>query len=338
MTITIRDVAKHLNLSITTVSRALDGYDDVAEETRQLVTQAALEMGYSPNRAARQLRRQRTDTIGYIIPANTAGFSDPFFSEFIAGLGDEASAHNFDLLVSTAPPASLAEMALYRRWVQGGKVGGMVVNRIYEKDWRLEYLAVQKIAHVSLERSSSQADFVGIEADSVNSMQDLIAHLVVQGRSKIAYIGGLPDLIIDRDRFTGYKLGLKSAGLPFNPHLVAHADLTREGGYQVAKLLLLAGSNQPGAIVCINDQTALGAMRAVHEAGLKVGQDIAVAGFDGIADSAYTQPPLTTLQQPVYNIARQLVTMLLALINGEPLLERQITILPKLLIRESTQG
>jgi LacI family transcriptional regulator len=99
---TIRNVAKKLNLSITTVSRALDGYDDVAERTRKLVIETAHEMGYAPNRAARQLRRQQTDTIGYIIPSNSAGFADPFFSEFIAGLGDEASVHNYDLLVTTA--------------------------------------------------------------------------------------------------------------------------------------------------------------------------------------------------------------------------------------------
>ena len=90
MHITIRDVARRLNLSITTVSRALDGYPDVAEETRQLVIKTAREMGYAPNQAARQLRRQRSDTLGYILPADRPSFSDPFFAEFLAGLGDIA--------------------------------------------------------------------------------------------------------------------------------------------------------------------------------------------------------------------------------------------------------
>src|SRR4030067_356069 len=96
---TIRDVARKLNISVTTVSRALDGYADVAGETRRLIIQTAQEMGYVPNQAARQLRRKRSDTIGYILPADKPRFSDPFFAEFIAGLGDEASAHGFDLLV-----------------------------------------------------------------------------------------------------------------------------------------------------------------------------------------------------------------------------------------------
>lgn len=139
--VTIRDVAKRLNLSITTVSRALDGYDDVSEETRQRVIKAAQEMGYAPNQAARQLRRQRTDTIGYILPADKPLFADPFFAEFLAGLGDEAAAYNFDLLVASAPPDTEAEHQAYQRWVHGHKVDGLVINRLRLHDWRVQYLS-----------------------------------------------------------------------------------------------------------------------------------------------------------------------------------------------------
>ena len=109
MPVTIREVAKKLKLSITTVSRALDGYDDVAAQTRQRVIRTARAMGYVPSRAARQLRRQRADAIGYILPASGPQFTDPFFSEFMAGLGDEATSNNLDLLVSTAAPDTTAE-------------------------------------------------------------------------------------------------------------------------------------------------------------------------------------------------------------------------------------
>lgn len=337
MRLTIRDVAKKLNLSITTVSRALDGYDDVSERTRKLVVETAREMGYAPNRAARQLRRQQTDTIGYIIPSNSTGFADPFFSEFIAGLGDEASAHNYDLLVTTAPPSSPNEKAQYERWVQGGKVDGLVVNRVQLDDWRLHYLAEQGIPHVSLERSLALLDFVGVEVDSYNGFLELMAYLVNQGHSRIAYIGGDPNLKIQNDHHSGYQAGLKAAQITPEPGLIARADLTPEGGYQAAEHLLKL-ANPPTAIVCVNDLTAIGAMHATHQYGYKVGRDIAIAGFDGIADSAHTQPPLTTLDQPVYTIARQLVTMLFSLITGKPIAERQVRLQPKLLIRESTGG
>ncbi len=171
---TIRDVARQLKLSITTVSRALDGYNDVADTTRKLVIKTAEEMGYIPNRAARQLRRQRTDTIGYILPSDNKGFSDPFFSEFIAGLGDEASSNNYDLLVSAAASESEAEKNLYRRWVQGAKIGGIVINRVCLKDWRLQFLAEQNMPHVQLEASLDQPDFVGIELDFANRLPSAI--------------------------------------------------------------------------------------------------------------------------------------------------------------------
>jgi LacI family transcriptional regulator len=337
MKITLRDVAKRLNLSPTTVSRALDGYDDVAESTRKLVIETAQEMGYAPNRAARQLRRRQTDTIGYIIPSNNVGFADPFFSEFIAGLGDEASAHNYDLLVTTAPPASPSEKSQYQRWVQGGKVDGMVINRVHLDDWRLHYLAEQGTPHISLERSLAQLDFIGVEVDSFNGFLELMAYLVNKGHSRIAYIGGDMELKIEYDHHAGYQAGLKAVNISPESTLVIRADLTPAGGYKAAEYLLTL-ANPPTAIVCINDLTAIGAMHASHQRGLKVGHDIAIAGFDGIADTAHTQPPLTTLDQPVYAIARQLVTMLLAVINGESLAKRQVKIQPQLLIRESTGG
>src|SRR5688572_5948405 len=113
---TIRDVAKKLNLSITTVSRALDGYSDVAPQTRELVTKTASKMGYFPNRAARQLRRQKADTIGFVIPSISKRFDEPFFPEFISGLGEESSGQNFDLLVTNATTDD-GERDLYHRWV-----------------------------------------------------------------------------------------------------------------------------------------------------------------------------------------------------------------------------
>ena len=337
MRATIREVAQKLNLSITTISRALDGYDDVSAETRQRVLEAARQMGYTPNRAARQLRKQRAETIGYILPTEKPQFADAFYSEFIAGLGDMAAASNFDLLVSAAPPDSNAERSLYERWVQGRKVDGLVLNRTRLQDWRVQYLSAQALPFVLLERSLLPVEFIGVEANAAQGFLDLIAHLTNQGHSRIAYIGASPDLKIDHDRYHGYLSGLEAASIAPTPTLVARADLTPAGGYQAAGQLL-ALETAPTAIVCVNDLTAIGAMHAAHELGLKVGRDIAIAGFDGIADAAHTQPPLTTLDQPVYEIARQLVKMLLALLNGEALSERQVKIEPKLLIRESTGG
>lgn len=337
MPITIRDVARRLSLSITTVSRALDGYDDVAEDTRQLVVRTAKEMGYIPNRAARQLRRKRTDTLAYILPASAPQFGDPFFSEFIAGLGDESAAQKFDLLVSTADPGTEGEESIYMRWVQGRKVDGFVLNRMRLEDWRVRYLAEQGVPFVCLERSLDPVEFVGVEVDSRSGFFDLLEHLVQLGHRRIAFIGTASNYKIQADRFAGYSEGLEAAGIPFDPQLVVEGDLSPSGGYQAAQLLL-GLPERPTAIACINDLTAIGVLHAAHDRSLVVGRDLAVAGFDGIVDSAHTQPPLTTLNQPVYDIARQLVSMLIMRVMGQPLEHQQIMLRPELFIRQSTNG
>jgi LacI family transcriptional regulator len=335
--VTIRDVARRLDLSITTVSRALDGYKDVAEETRQLVVRTAQEMGYVPNRAARQLRRRRSDTIGYILPEDTPRFSDPFFAEFLAGLGDEATVCGFDLLVSAAPPGSEAERLAYESWTRGRKVDGVVLNRMHVKDWRVQYLAQVQFPFVTLERSLDPYEYPSVEVDGRHWFKALIEHLASLGHQRIAYVGAAPDLKIQADRFAGYCDGLQAHGLAFDAGLVAEGSLTTEGGYRAAAYLL-ALPHPPTAIACVDDMTAIGVLHAAREQSRLVGQDLAVAGFDGIEGFEHTQPPLTTVNQPIYQIARQMVHMLALQIAGKPLPEKHLQIEPVLEIRQSTVG
>ena len=337
MPVTIREVAKKLGLSITTVSRALDGYDDVAAKTRQRVIRTARAMGYVPSRAARQLRRQRADVIGYILPASGPHFTDPFFSAFIAGLGDEATSHNFDLLVSTAAPDTTAERQIYARWIQSRLVDGVVINRMRLRDWRARYLVKNDFPFVAHGHTLLSLKFPYIEIDSRTGFEILVKHLADRGHRRIAYIGAPAAFTLQADRCAGYQTGLATAGIAFDAALVAEGDLTRAGGYQAA-LRLLDLPQPPTAIIGANDLTAVGAARGAHERGLVVGRDIAIAGYDGTDDSEHTQPPLTTLKQPVYDIARRLVKMLVARIEGKELIEPQLILQPELIVRESTGG
>jgi LacI family transcriptional regulator, galactose operon repressor len=337
MTVTIRDVARRLNLSITTVSRALDGYEDVAEETRQLVIRTAHEMGYVPNQAARQLRRRRSDTIGYILPADTPHFSNPFFTEQIAGFGDEASLHGFDLLVSTAPPGSPAEQRAYEGWTHSRKVDGMLLNRIRLHDWRVQYLSQACFPFVTFGRSEDELNYPSVEVNWCQWFRALIDHLASLGHQRIAYVGASPDLKIQADRYRGYQDGLQDHGLTFDPGLVVEGNLTTEGGYRAASQLL-SMADPPTAIACVDDMTAIGVLHAARERGRLVGQDLAVAGFDGIEGFEHTQPPLTTVNQPIYQIARTKIQMLIAQIRGEGLLENNAILEPRLEIRLSTIG
>jgi len=335
MAVTIRDVAKRLGLSITTVSRALDGYDDVAAKTRERVIRMAREMGYVPSRAARQLRRQRADAIGYVLPASGPYLTDPFFSEFIAGLGDTATAHNLDLLISIAPPDTAAERRIYARWVQSRHVDGIILSRMRLRDWRVKYLTQNDFPFVAHGHTQMRTDFPYIELDSYTGFVQLVKHLAERGHRRIAYIGAPAKFTLQVERFAGYQQGLADARIRFDPTLVAEGDLTRTGGYLAAQRLL-ARRKRPTAIIGVNDLTAIGAMRAAREQGLVVGHDIAIAGYDGTEDSEHTDPPLTTLKQPIYDTAQQLVEMLLKRIVGKPIAEPHIILQPELIVREST--
>lgn len=335
MAANIHDVAKRLRLSITTVSRALDGYDDVAESTRQRVIDTARELGYVPSRAARQLRRRRADAIGYILPTSEPRFSDPFYADFIAGMGDEAARHGFDVLVATAPPGDTSERALYERWIQSRRVDGVVLNRVRRLDWRVGYLASEGIPFATLGKSLDPVTHPYIDVDATAGFAQLVSHLADRGHRRIAFVGASSDLVLQSARLEGYRRGLARAGLVFDPLLIAEGDLTPRGGFSAAQALLSL-EDPPTAIIGINDLTAIGALHAGQAAGLMIGRDLAIAGYDGLNETVHTQPPLTTLSQPLYGIARRLVEMVIRLITNKPLEEEHVILQPELLIRGST--
>jgi LacI family transcriptional regulator len=335
MTVTIRNLAEKLNLSITTVSRALDGYNDVAEETRQRVVKAAQEMGYVPSYAARQLRRKRSDAIGYILPTSSPRFTDPFYVNFLTGLCDEVASQQLDLSITSCPPNSDIEQNMYRRWVQSRRVDGVVLNRIRLNDWRIQFLAENNVPFVTLGKSNIAEAYPYIEVDDVTGVKDLVTHLAEKGHRRIAFIGASPELMIHANRFRGFQAGLEAAGIAYDPILYVEGDLGEAGGYKAAATLLNQ-QPRPAAIIGINDLTALGVLQAAKERGIYVGTELAIAGYDGIKETEFTNPPLTTLYQPTYEIARRLAHMLIRRIEGNELEETHVTMKPQLIIRAST--
>ena len=336
MPTSIRDVAKKLNLSIYTISRALDGYDDVAVQTRELVIETANKMGYAPNRAARQLRRQKAETIGFILPSISNRFNEPFFAEFISGLGEALSSKNFDLLVSNATTDN-AERNLYHRWVNSHKVDGFILNRIRRHDWRVNYLSQWGIPFVALGKSHDAPKYPCVRIEAAEAYLNLVRHIQENGFSHFAFIGGPNDLINQIDRLKWFKSALKKCGLEVDPNNVVSTDMSSTGGYEAA-CTLLSSLAPPDAILSVNDETALGVLHAAREQGLTIGKDIAIAGFDGVQDSRHTEPALTTLDIPVADIARQLVLMLVENLSSQSLQAQDIVIEPELLIRASTGG
>ena len=335
MTVTLKDIAEELQLSVTTVSRALAGYGDVAERTRQRVRQTAERMGYYPNITARHLQKKRTDTLGFIIPTHGPRFSDPFFSELLTGIGNEAGRHHYDLLVSTQSPDSEAEREAYRRIVHGRRTDGVLVVRTRRNDERIRFLHQKEFPFVAFGRSDLGLEFPYVDEDSYTGIQLLTQHLIDLGHRRISMISAPAGLMFSALRTNGYMDTLRSSGIPVDHELILGGDLTQRGGYQVAQKLLSLAPPVTAIIAC-NDLMALGTMSAAQQKGLTVGRNVSVAGFDDIPLAEHTHPPLTTVRQPIYEIGQRITRMLTAVIQGETLNEQQVLLTPQLVIRESS--
>jgi LacI family transcriptional regulator len=332
---TLKDLAAKLGLSITTVSRALAGYGDVAESTRQRVLEAAEEMGYVPDLTARRLQKGRTDTIGFVIPTAGPRFSDPYFSELLAGIGNEAARHNFDLLVSTCAPDTPEEDTAYRHKVEGRLVDGFLVVRTRVKDRRIEYLSRTGFPFVVFGRSDLDIGFPYVDEDGFRGLELVTQHLIDLGHRRLACIAAPEDLMFSVYRCAGLEATVQRNGLSIEQGFYVNSDLTQRGGFRVMDQLLDL-SPSPTAVIACNDLMALGAISAAQKRGLVVGRDVAITGFDDIPLAEHSHPPLTTVHQPIYEIGRQICHMLIRLVQGEELVERHVLLQPELVIRESS--
>lgn len=336
MQVTLKDIAKESGYSITTVSRALAGYDDVNEQTRLHITNIARHMGYRPNLVARQLQSQRTQTIGMVVPPSPTGYEDDFFSLLFKGVTFGATRHHYDVLVSAQLTES-DEMAAYRRIAGGRRVDGLILARTHRDDPRIKYL--NEIGHPFVVGGRAtpghSSDFPYIDADSQHGIWLLVQHLVEYGHRHIGLILPPEDIAYTAYRLAGYLDGLDTAGIGYVPEFVLHGDLTRDGGYDAA-MQLLEQPPQLTAIIACNDLMAFGAMQAVTDRGLKVGEDIAIGGFDDLPLAQQTTPTLTTIRQPIFEIGQQLIDLLIRIINDDPPENVKRLVKPTLVIRESS--
>lgn len=333
MAVTIKDIAERTGKSITTVSRALHDYDDVAPETKELVRRTALELGYEPNRLAQRLQKRRTETIGLILPTFGPRFSDPFFSEFLAGIGNTAAAAGYDLLVSTQAPGP-AEIEAYRRKVQGHQVDGFIIVRTRRQDARIDYLRRAGVPFVAFGRTEGTLDFPFVDEDGALGMRLVADHLVGLGWRRIACITPPMELMFAHYRLEGLREGLAAHGIVLRPEDIIEGDLTQRGGFRDAGRLL-DRDHRPEAIAACNDLMALGAMSAAQSRGLVVGRDLAVTGFDDIPMAEHSHPPLTTVHQPIYEIGCMVTTMLLTILAGRTPEQSQVVLQPRLVVRAS---
>ncbi|MDB2546415.1 LacI family DNA-binding transcriptional regulator [Amylibacter sp.] len=329
----IKDLAKHLGLAEGTVSRALNNYPDISERTRLRVIEAANEMGYRANPAARRLATGVAEAVAYVMPTRSSSISEPFVSQLLHGLTDALSRRGWDLLVVQSHSPMEEEEAL-KRLITSGKVSGVVLSRPQKVDPRIELLIKAGFPFIVHGRSSESKNYAWYDIDSKAAFAAGVDHLMSLGHQRIGFIGAPTYLNFAQQRLDGYKTGLSQNGLSYDHDLVQIAELSDDGGERAASELLRL-ETPPTALLCVTDLQAVGALAAVRALDLIPGRDISVIGFDGLDIGRHTNPPLTTMAQPKAHSGRQLGDMLLSIIDGGNPQDFQILRYAELLRRKS---
>lgn len=308
----IRQLAERLNISIGTVSRALNGRPDVNEETRKRVLEAAAELGYVPNQSGRSLRQGTTNAIGLMMESgvDSAGNGDNFFLGVFEGVQHVLSRHHLDLIVLPCPTDE--DPVLYlQRMVTRRMVDALIISATRRKDARIDLLNSAHIPFIALGRSGSTGPHPWIDLDFEGVAATAVDRLVEMGHRRIAV--GLPsnDINLGFVFFESYKAALERHGIPFDPELVIRAMSSEQGGYHIGHDIL-AMKQRPTAIVLIYELMAVGLYRRFNEAGIQPGRDIAVIGFRESPQSRFLSPTLTCFRISLRDLGVSLGESLLA--------------------------
>jgi len=328
---TLEQIAKLAGVSRSTVSRVINDHPNVRPEVRERVWQVIRQVGYQPHAAARSLVTNRTQIIGLIIPqAVTTIFTDPFFPLLIRGIADTCNAHRYHLMLSLFSSRTEQE-SLYRRVLRGGYLDGVIVASTMLDDPLIPRLLEDQVPFVSVGRyPDERVDYVDV--DNVSGARMATEHLLRLGHRRIATVTGPLGMMAGRDRLEGYRQALESRGLPVDDNLIAEGDFTEEGGRTAMQRLL---PHEPTAVFVASDTMAVGAMKAIKEAGLNIPADVAVVSFDDLPIASIVEPPLTTVRQPIERLGATAVDILITIIEHEGGSRQKVILPTELVVRAS---
>jgi LacI family transcriptional regulator len=293
MAVTLRDVAKKAGVSAMTVSRVVNGGNGVDPETQRRVEDAILALDYVPNRLARGLISQQSKTIGLIVP----DVVNPFFAPVVRGAETTARKAGYRVLLCN----SEAELRLEREYIEDlitHRIEGLLIAPASDRS-RVSLLALQKggFPIVLLDRSLPDFDCDMVVSDSVSGARRLVEHLIQVGHRRIAHFTDSDDVSTGRERLQGYRQALEAAKIPFSDELVFRTTVDRIGGYRATQQILELDP-LPTAIFAVNNMTAVGAMQALRERGLRVPEDIGLVCYDDVEHLAVLSPFMTVVDQP----------------------------------------
>jgi len=327
----IREVARLAGVSVATVSRTLKSPERVLAPTRERVMAAVEQAGYRPNLMAVQFRSRRTGNLVILVPT----IANTFFARVISGAQQAAQAAGYRLLLCDTQGREELERQ-FAELVYAHQADGVIQLRAYDP----------------FENAPADADlpplvnacevikagrYPTISLDNVAAAKAMTEHLITLGHRRIGLIKGSKNSPLTRDRLEGYEAALRQAAIAFDEALICHGNFSLEAGFAGAEKML-ALTNRPTALFCENDEMAIGALKRIRQAGLRVPEDISLVGFDDIPMAAYCDPPLTTISQPAEAFGTKAVEMLIALIEKQPLPDRHVILPFELTPRTSTTG
>ncbi|MFN7493262.1 MAG: LacI family DNA-binding transcriptional regulator [Cyclobacteriaceae bacterium] len=310
--VTIKDIARELNISPSTVSRALKDHPDISVDTKKAVNALAEKLNYQPNIVALSLRQKKTNTIGVIIP-EVVHF---FFSTVISGIEDVAYQAGYNVILAQSNESYAREVA-HVKTLFNSRVDGMLLSLSRETTNfdHVESIISKGVPIVFYDRMYNSPTSSKVIVDDYAGAKEAVNHLIAEGCKNIVHLVGAPNLIISVDRLRGYKDALKENKLEINENLILSCDSgTFEEGKSVTQKILASGTKFD-AIFANNDPMAMGAMMAIKEKGLKIPQDIAIVGFSNWFFGELMDPSLTTIDQPGFEMGQEAARLLIKQID-----------------------
>ncbi len=330
--LTLEDIAQQAGVSRSTVSRVVNDHPNVRESVRKRVKEVIQSTGYHPNAAARTLASQRSWMLGLVVPRGVSSFfTDPYFPRLTQGVAQACNQYNYTLalfLVSSKED----EEKIFPRVSRKGLLDGILVQSGQPDEQLIDRLVKTGMPLVIAGRPFHADDVSYIDVDNIDAAYNAVSHLIRQGYKRIGTIAGPSTSTVGLDRKEGYLKALNERGRQVDEALIVEADFTEAGGYYAMRRLLPL---RPDAIFAASDIMAIGAMRAVREAGLSVPGDVAFVGFDDLPLATLSDPQLTTIRQPIVQFGSKAVEILIDLIENGNHPPRRVILPTELIIRGS---
>jgi LacI family transcriptional regulator len=328
--VTIKDVARASGVSYATVSRVLSGYEFVKESTRKSVMDAVEHLGYVPNVQARSLAGGHTQIIGILVP----NLDNGYVGTITQGIEQELALTNYDLMLYTSHRHPGKE-AFYANIIANGLAEGLLLVAPLVPAAYLGALRERNFPYVLIDQIDEPENSSFVGSSNWQGAYEATRYLCELGHTRIAFIKGAPVVRSAADRLQGYKASLAEFNIPVSEELIIEGDYQQETGYETTKTLLQSVHPPPTAIFASNDMAAFGAMDAVRECGFRIPSDISIIGFDDIPQASFVFPKLTTVRQPLEQMGKIAVKMLMERIKDYSCPPQRVELQTQLVVRDS---